>query len=128
MVALVCRISCQQPGTLATTFTSNAVSNLSFLSLFANNKPNQKEMETQPVWLLKDRQTHTDNGNYLESMTHRRHTGPDSARFSCTEIPSRLWCYVPRCDSSCFSILLNVSYRARTCPLEYTNSLCFGWH
>jgi len=56
--SLVCRISCQQLGTLPTTFSSNAVSSLGFLSLFATNKPYQKWMETKAAWLLKDRQTH----------------------------------------------------------------------
>ena len=66
--AFICRISCQPLGTLLTTFSSNAVSNLSFLSPFAINKPNQKEMETKPAWLLKDRQT--DGQTHTHTDTH----------------------------------------------------------
>lgn len=70
--ALVCTISCQQFVTLPTTFSSNTMSNLGFLSLFATNKRNQKEMETKPAQLLKDSltDTHTQR-QYLESMIRR---------------------------------------------------------
>lgn len=45
-------------------------------------------METKPAVVKRqaDRQTDTHIGNYLESMAHRRHTGPNSARFLCMEI------------------------------------------